>query len=250
TEPSIAIEEKISAPAPPHSTSSHVRFRQFPILWGGAFVGLLLVLVLFGVNAVGSRDWILGKLRFRPIHAIAVLPLDNLSGDPGEDYFADGMTDELTTNLAKVHSLSVISRSTVMRFKHTNKPLSEIARDLNVDVIVQGSVVHAGNNVRVTAQLIDPVTGYHLWADDFDRPQQDVLQLQIDIATEIVQGIRAMLTDDEKIRLGGTRAVDPRAYEANLKGRSYWNQRTETAIGKAIDQFNLAIRADANYGEA
>jgi TolB-like protein len=124
----------------------------------------------------GSRDWIWQiKTASDAWHCCSA---STIFPEIPEDYFADGMTDELTTNLAKVHSLSVISRSSVMRFKRTDKPLSEIARDLNVDVIVQGSVVHVGNNVRVTAQLIDPATGYHLWADDFDRPQQDVLQLQ------------------------------------------------------------------------
>ena len=233
-----------------HPVSANVRSRNSPIIWAVASVLVVIVLVLLGVNVRGSRDWLLGRSRPAAIHSLAVLPLENLSGDPAQDFFADGMTDELITNLAKVGSLRVISRTSVMRYKGSRKSLPEIAHDLNVDAVVEGSVVHSGNGVRITAQLIYAPTDRHLWAEEYERDQHDVLKLQREVARTIVQEIRATITPDEKIRLGSTGAVDPKAYEAYLRGRSYWNQRTEAALGKAIEQFNAAIQADPNYGGA
>lgn len=239
-----------SAPTPEHPVSGHVKSRILLALWVAASVIVLIVLVLVGSNILGLRDRILRRPAPVAVHSIAILPLENLSGNPAEDYFADGMTDELTTNLAKVSSLAVIGRTSIMRYKGTRKSVPEIAHELNVDALVEGSVVRDGDNVRVTAHLIYGPSGRHLWANDFERPRRDVLQLQKEVALKIVQEIRATLTPDEEIRLSGTGAVDPKAYEANLKGRSYWNQRTETGIKKAIEQFNAAIQADGNYAAA
>jgi TolB-like protein/DNA-binding winged helix-turn-helix (wHTH) protein len=241
-------ETNASASEPP--MSGHVRARKLTVLWVTTFVVAVITLALIGSNVLRLRNRLLRRPAPVTIHSIAVLPLENFSGDPAEDYFADGMTDELTTNLAKVSSLGVIGRTSVMRYKGTHKSIPEIARELKVDSVVEGSVVRDGDNVRITAQLIDGPSGRHLWADDFERSRSDVLQLQKEVALKIVQQIRATLTPDETIRLSGARAVDPKAYEANLKGRSYWNQRSEVGIKKAIEQFNAAIQADGSYAEA
>ena len=241
-------ETNASASEPP--MSGHVRPVNLTVLWVTTSVVAVITLALIGSNVLRLRNRLLRRPAPVTIHSIAVLPLENFSGDPAEDYFADGMTDELTTNLAKVSSLGVIGRTSVMRYKGTHKSIPEIARELKVDSVVEGSVVRDGDNVRITAQLIDGPTGRHLWADDFERSRSDVLQLQKEVALKIVQEIRATLTPDETIRLSGARAVDPKAYEANLKGRSYWNQRSEVGIKKAIEQFNAAIQADGSYAEA
>ena len=239
-----------NAPASEPPVSGHVRPRKLTVLWVTTSVVVVIALASIGSNILRLRNRLLRRPAPVTIHAIAVLPLENFSGDPAEDYFADGMTDELTTNLAKVSSLGVIGRTSVMRYKGTHKSIPEIARELKVDSVVEGSVVRDGDNVRITAQLIDGPSGRHLWADDFERSRSDVLQLQKEVALKIVQEIRATLTPDETIRLSGARAVDPKAYEANLKGRSYWNQRSEAGIKKAIEQFNAAIQADGSYAEA
>ena len=239
-----------NAPASEHPVSGNAKSRKLTGLWVTTSVVAVIALALIGSNILRLRDRILRRPAPATIHSIAVLPLENFSGNPAEDYFADGMTDELTTNLAKVRSLGVIGRTSVMRYKGTHKSIPEIARELKVDSVVEGSVVRDGDNVRITAQLIDGSSGRHLWADDFERPRGDVLQLQKEVALKIVQQIRVTLTPDEEIRLTGAGAVDPKAYEANLKGRSYWNQRSEAGIKKAIEQFNAAIQADGSYAEA
>lgn len=211
---------------------------------------LLVAVILIAANVHWVWNKILGKSEPTVIHSLAVLPLENFSGDPKDDSFADAMTDELTTNMARVSSLAVIGRTSVMRYKGTRKSIPEIARELNVDAVVEGSVVRDRDNVRITAQLIDGATGRHLWADDFPGLQRDILQLQKEVALKIVQEIRATITPDEKIRLTSVGAVDPKAYDAYVRGRSYWNQRTQAGLGKAIDQFNAAIQADRNYGAA
>jgi TolB-like protein/DNA-binding winged helix-turn-helix (wHTH) protein/Tfp pilus assembly protein PilF len=236
-----AVTASPNATAPPRR--SHLKSALAAVV-----VTALAVLLAFGFNFLGVRQRLL--TRNLQIRSIAVLPLENLSGDATEDYFAEGMTDELITNLAKVSSLRVISRTSVMRFKGARRPLSEIARALNVDAVVEGSVVRSGNRVRVTAQLIYAPTDRHLWAEEYERDQRDVLELQSEVARTIVQGIRATLTPQEQLRLVSRGAVKPEAYEVYLRGRSYWNQRTEAALGKAIDQFSKAIQDDANFAEA
>jgi TolB-like protein/DNA-binding winged helix-turn-helix (wHTH) protein/Flp pilus assembly protein TadD len=184
------------------------------------------------------------------VRSLAVLPLENLSGDQAQDYFADGMTDEIITNLAKVGSVRVISRTSVMQYKGVHKPLPDIARALGVDAVVEGSVVRSGERVRITAQLIYAPTDQHLWANEYERNLRDVLSLQSEVARTIAQEIRATVTPEERVRLSGKGAVNPQAYESYLKGRSYWNQRTEAGLGKAIAQFGKATELDPNYAEA
>lgn len=182
--------------------------------------------------------------------SLVVLPLDNLSGDKDQEYFADGMTDELIANLAKIRSLRVISRSTAMAYKGTHKPLSQIARELNVDAVVEGTVLRVGNRVRITAELVQVSTDQHLWADTYESQMGDVLALQNRVSSAIVNEIRINLTPEDRERLAKTPAVAPEAYENYLKGRYYWNKRTDENLTKAIGYFEEASRQDPHYALA
>lgn len=184
------------------------------------------------------------------IGSLAVLPLENLSGDPAQEYFADGMTEALTADLAQIGALRVISRASVMQYKGTKRPLPEIARQLKVDAVVSGSVVRSGQRVRVTAALIRPATGQQLWAKTYERNLGDILDLQNEVARAIVNEVRAKVTPQEQVRLAHSRAVNPDAYEAYLKGRYYWHQFTEEALLKSIGYFEEAIKLDPVYAEA
>jgi TolB-like protein/DNA-binding winged helix-turn-helix (wHTH) protein/Tfp pilus assembly protein PilF len=184
------------------------------------------------------------------IESLAVLPLVNLSHDADQDYFADGMTEALITNLAHVRALRVISRTSVMRYKGTNKTLREIARDLNVDAVIEGAVQRSGNRVRVTAQLIHGQTDVHLWAKTFDRDSKDVLVMQSELAQAIASEIKVRLTAQEQQQFAGARPVSPEAYNAYLLGNFHAAKRNPPAIAKAIDYFQQAIRVDPNYAQA
>jgi TolB-like protein/DNA-binding winged helix-turn-helix (wHTH) protein/tetratricopeptide (TPR) repeat protein len=180
----------------------------------------------------------------KQITSIVVLPLENLSADKDQAYFADGMTDELIANLAKIRSLRVISRTSAMGYKGTNKTLSEIARDLNVDAVVEGTVLRSGDRVRITAELVQVATDRHLWADTYESPFGDVLTLQSRVASAIVNEIRINLTPEEQQRLARARPISPESYEDYLKGRFYWNKRSEEGLTKAIEYFQLATERD------
>jgi TolB-like protein/DNA-binding winged helix-turn-helix (wHTH) protein/Tfp pilus assembly protein PilF len=205
----------------------------------------------------GFAVW-LSRVSSRPTSAasrldsIAVLPLANLSGDPSEEFFADGMTDQLITDLAKVGSLRVISRTSVMQYKGTKKDLPEIARELNVDAIVEGSVVRSGQRVRVTAQLLQARTDRHLWAETYDRDLGDVLKLQAEVADSIAQQVRAELTPQQQAQLRGTYAVNPEAYDAYLKGHLYFTTEytKPDSLRKAQHLFEEAIQKDPNFAPA
>jgi TolB-like protein/Tfp pilus assembly protein PilF len=179
-----------------------------------------------------------------------VLPLENLSGDKEQDYFADGMTDDLIANLAKIRSLRVISRSTAMAYKGTHKPLSQIADELNADAVVEGTVMRVGNRVRITAELVQVSTDRHLWADTYESPIGDVLTLQNRVSAAIVDEIRINLTPEDKERLAKNPSVSPEAYEEYLKGRYYWNKRSGEGFAKAIRYFENATRKDPQYALA
>jgi TolB-like protein/DNA-binding winged helix-turn-helix (wHTH) protein/Tfp pilus assembly protein PilF len=212
---------------------------------------IALVLAAFSGLAVHFvRGWESGKIN--PAHnmSLMVLPLENLSGDPQQDYFADGMTDELTANLAKIRSVRVISRSTAMAYKHTHKPLSEIARELHVDAVVEGSVLRAGSRVRITAELVQVSTDQHLWADTYESQIGDVLSLQNRVSSAIVDEIRINLSPEDKVRLSKNPSVSPAAHEDYLKGRYYWNRRSGEAFTKAIGYFEDATRKDPQYALA
>jgi serine/threonine protein kinase/tetratricopeptide (TPR) repeat protein len=184
------------------------------------------------------------------ITSLAVLPLANLSGDANQEYFSDGMTEALIADLSKIKALKVISRTSVMRYKGTNKPLPEIARELGVDGIIEGSVLRSGDRVRITAQLINAASDTHVWGDNFDRDLRDVLALQSEVARAIAQEIRVAVTPTEQQQLGAARPVNPEAHELYLKGRYYWWKRDAPEMGKAIGAFEQAIAIDPNYANA
>jgi serine/threonine protein kinase/Tfp pilus assembly protein PilF len=222
---------------------------------GRALLVFSSVTLLFSVTLiVASNGWRVGRFRLGtrtgPIHSIAVLPLANLSGDPTQEYFADGMTDELITNLAKVGSLKVISRTSAMHYKDVNETLPQIARELNVDAVVEGSVQRSGGRVKITAQLIRAATDQHLWAEAYERDGHDVLTMEKEVARDITNEIRVKLAPEEKARLTGVHPVDPRAHEAYLKGRFHLTKRTDQDLKQAVEYFQDAIHQDANYADA
>jgi len=182
--------------------------------------------------------------------SLVVLPLENLSGDKDQDYFADGMTDELIANLAKIRSLRVISRSTAMAYKATRKPLSEIARELHVDAVVEGTVLREGSRIRITAELVQVSTDHHLWAETYESQIGDVLALQNRVSSAIVNEIRINLTPEDRARLAKNPAIAPEAYENYLKGRFYWNKRSDENLMKAIRYFEQATDQDPGYALA
>jgi len=184
------------------------------------------------------------------IDSIAVLPLENLSGDPEQDYFADGMTEALIAGLAKIRSLRVISRTSVMRYKGSRQALPEIARALDVSAIVEGSVLRSGNRVRITALLVDTATDRHLWAETYERDVGDILALQSEVAKAIAAEIQVKITPQEEAGLMRPRAVNPDAFHAYLKGRYHWDKRTEEGLAKALRFFQDAIEIDPTYAPA
>ena len=193
------------------------------------------------------------RLSSRPpanIRSLAVLPLESLSGDASQDYFADGMTDELITDLGQISVLRVISRTSIMSYKRTRKPLPQIARELNVDAVVEGTVLRSGEQVRITAQLIQASADKHLWADSYEGDVRDTLALQKKVARDIAEQIRINLTSQEQAALTSVKVVNPEAYEDYLKGRYFWNKRTADGLKKAIDYFDQAIEKDPNYAQA
>jgi TolB-like protein/DNA-binding winged helix-turn-helix (wHTH) protein/Flp pilus assembly protein TadD len=184
------------------------------------------------------------------IRSLAVLPLESLSSDASQDYFADGMTDELISDLGQISALRVISRTSVMGYKHARKPLPQIARELNVDAVVEGTVLQAGNRVRITAQLIEALTDKHLWSQSYDGELRDTLTLQNNVARAIADQIRINLNPQEEAALTKATVVDPESYESYLKGRYFWNKRTADGLSKAIDYFNEAIKRKPDYAQA
>ncbi len=184
------------------------------------------------------------------IESLAVLPLTNMSGDTAQEYFADGMTEELIDHLSKIAALRVISRTSVMAYKQVKKPVPQIARELHVDAVVEGSVLRAGDRVRITAELINARPEKHLWGDRYERELRDVLALQAEVAGAIAREVRVKLSADEKVRLAEARPVDPAAHDAYLKGRFFLNTRSERLFRMSIEQFKAAIRIDSSYAPA
>jgi TolB-like protein len=222
------------------------------ILWvptGGLALGLVAALLL-GFNVDKLRTRIFAKSPSLDVRSIAVLPLENLSKDPNQDYFSDGITDALTTELAQIRSLRVISRTSAMHFKGTQETLPEIGRKLNVDAIVEGSITRSENRVRVTAQLIDAPSDLHLWAKSYERDLKDILALQDEVARDIAAEIRVQLTPKDQARLSNSRPVEPQAYEAYLRGRYYWDKMSVEGFNQALKQFQQAIVYDSNYAPA
>ena len=184
------------------------------------------------------------------IHSLAVLPLESLSIDASQDYFADGMTDELISDLGQISALRVISRTSVMGYKHAHKSLPQIARELKVDAVVEGTVLRSGDRVRITAQLIDASSDKHLWSESYEGELRDTLGLQNQVARAIADQIRIKVKPQEKAELKNAKVVHPEAYESYLKGRYFWNKRTMEGLKVALAYFNQAIEEDPKYAEA
>jgi TolB-like protein/Flp pilus assembly protein TadD len=184
------------------------------------------------------------------IHSVAVLPLQNLTGDPANEYFAAGMTDALITELAQVRALRVISRTSTMKYEGTKKSLPDIGRELHVDAIVEGSVVRSGDRVRITAQLIEAGSDTHIWAQSYDGSFKDILDIQSQVSKAIVREVRVHLTPAEEARLAQVRSVDPDAYEAYLRGLFLLGQRTSPSIEASVKDFQKATQVDPAYAPA
>ena len=212
--------------------------------------GLLLVVVL--VVAVVGYAWFKRKEAPAPaVSSIMVLPLENLSGDPGQEYFADGVTDALIGDLAKLPGVHVISRTSSMHYKGTKKSLPEIAREIKVDAIVEGSVQRSGDRVVIRAQLIHAGTDHHLWVQTYERPMRDVLDVQSEIAQTIARQVQIQMTPADQARLTKPHPVSPKAFDDYLQGRYlYWNRRTEENLNKAVTHFQNAIKEDPTYALA
>jgi TolB-like protein/Flp pilus assembly protein TadD len=179
-----------------------------------------------------------------PIRSLAVLPLQNLSNDPGQEYFTDGMTDELITDLAQLHDLKVVSKTSIMQYKGVRKPLPQISRELGVDAVIEGSVLRSGSRMRITAQLIQAATDRHLWANSFEGDLRDALSLQAQVAEAITGAVKLNLTPAERRRFRSARPMDPAAYDAYLRGRYHLNRRDAEGFEPAIGYFNQSLERD------
>jgi serine/threonine-protein kinase len=218
--------------------------------WVGAIGAVALLGSIWGFNLGGVRDRLLDQPTAPRIRSLAVLPLENLSRDPEQDYFADGMTEELIADLSQISALRVISRTSVMQYKSARKSLPDIGKELNVDAVVEGSVERSGGRVRINAQLIDAPTDTHVWANSYERDLGDTLALQDEVAAAIAHEIRIKLTPSEQARLATPRAINPEAHEAYLRGLYHISKRNEIDLGKSIAYFQQAIDRDSNYALA
>ena len=256
----VALPATSAAGTPPLQPVGAVREPPLRKHWRLAATGgsaAILVLLALALNVAGLRDRLLTSVGARhgvplpKIESIAVLPLENLSGNPEQEYFADGMTDELIATLAKIGSLRVISRTSVMRYKGTKKPLPEIARELNVEGIVEGTVLRAGDRVRITAQLLHAPTDRHLWAESYESELRDVLVLQGEVARAIADEIKIKLTPQEQVRLASSRPVNPDAYRLYLQGRYFFfNRKSAAEVDKSIQFFQQALGKEPGYALA
>ena len=227
--------DAVAAPLPPTTPIAVLKRFRWPVI-----AALLLAIAL--VVAIRWPPWVTHQSA--AVRSIAVLPLENLSSDEAQEYFADGMTDELITALGNVNGLRVISRSSTMLYKHVRKPLPQIARELNVDAVVEGTVLRSGDQVRITAQLIRAITDEHLWAQSYEGDLRQTLQLQDQVAQSIVDQIRVKVTPHERLVLNGATGVNPNAHDAYLKGRYFWNKRTADGLRRAAAYFTEATKID------
>jgi len=251
----FAVAAIAEAPATPPATRANASARSAPVFsWKAALVvavSFLAVSLLWIWNPRDIRHGFGSASRTGQIRSLAVLPLENVSGNPEQEYFADGMTDELITQLAGLNDVRVISRTSVMPFKATRKPLSEIASTLHVDAVVEGSVLREGNRVRITAQLVQAASDRELWAKSYEGDIADVIRLQNDVARSVTDEIKAKLSPDEKARLNTIqRAITPEAYDAYLKGLYFSAKLTPDSLQKAFEYFNQAIQSDPTFAPA
>jgi TolB-like protein/DNA-binding winged helix-turn-helix (wHTH) protein/Flp pilus assembly protein TadD len=218
-------------------------------------VRLRWIFAIFAASALSVLAFWLVKVQthnhhLAQIHSLAVLPLRNLSPDSGQEYFADGVTEELITSLAQSLPLRVISRTSVMRYKQTTEPITQIARELGVEAIVEGSVASSGNRVTVTVQLIDATEDRHLWAQQYDRKLGDLLGMEAELCRQIAQQVGGTLISQQEIKAAKLRRVDPRVHELYLKGRYFWNKRTDEGMMRAAEYFRQAVDLDPDYAQA
>ena len=241
---SSEAEERTQIEVKAKAAPKHLLWKHAWKTLGAAIALVLLVLMvsIFFWKRRPSTD----TLPSSPIRSLAVLPLENLSND-SQDYFADGMTDELITDLAQISALRVISRTSVMPYKGVRKPLPQIARELNVDAVVEGTVLRSDKQVRITAQLIRAPADKHLWAESYEGDLRDTLALQKKVARAIAEQIRIKVTPQEETVLQNVKVVNPEAYENYLKGRYFWNKRTADGLTKATYYFKHAIESDPTY---
>jgi eukaryotic-like serine/threonine-protein kinase len=226
-----------------------IKPRRSRILLSVAGAAVLLLAVLYFVNQRHGRVPF-GHASSAPIHSIAVLPLENFSRDPDQDYFADGMTEALITDLSKISGLQVISRTSAMQYKGSKKLLPAIAKELQVDAVIEGSVEKAGDRVRITAQLIEAANDKHLWAESYDRDMRDVLTLQDEVARRIAGQVQVKLTPQEQKQLSAKSPTNPEAYQLYLQGRFYWNKGDESGLKKSIEFYQAALAKEPNYALA
>jgi TolB-like protein/DNA-binding winged helix-turn-helix (wHTH) protein len=250
----VGDEKRTEPSASDLTTTSASAIFLAPTLVQGArnFVWRLLAVGFAVAFATAASSALYHKIYSSPktISSLAVLPLENLTGDASQDYLADGMTDELTTRLAQISTLRVISRTSAMTYKYVHRPLSEIASALNVDAVVEGSVSRTGEQVHVNAQLIDARSDRHIWAESYDENTRDVLSLQSNVARAIAEQIRVTMKPQEQATLWKTQTLNPDAYQTYLKGRYFWNQRTRDGLQTAIDYFTRAVSIDPAFAEA
>ena len=221
--------------------------------WPLALAGVALLAALaflFGLNVGGWRQRLLGRTNLPRIQSLAVLPLENLTGDPAQEYFAEGMTDALTTELAQIGALRVISRTSVLKYKKDKKPLAEIGRELDVDAVVEGAVARSGEKVRITAQLIQTATDRHLWAKPYERDMRDILALQDEVARAIAAEIQIQITPQEQARLARIRTVNPEAYDYYLRAKYYLGLDNKPYNETAIEMLERAVAVDPNFALA
>ncbi len=235
--------------AVPAATPPPARMKIRGALTAGLALAAIVALLIW-LNIGKLRTRIFAKSRSTEIRSLAVLPLHNLSRDPEQDYFSDGMTDELITDLAKVTSLRVISHTSVERYKETKRPLPEIARELGVDAVVEGTVMRSGDHVRITAQLIDARSDRHLWAEDYERDLRDVLALQADVSRDIATQVRIKLTPQDQAWLSNARSIAPETYEAYLKGRYYYEKMSAPGFREGLKYYQQAVTLDSSYAPA
>jgi TolB-like protein/Tfp pilus assembly protein PilF len=219
-------------------------------IWTVGLVLAVLLALVAGLNVGGLRQRVFGRPSPPAIRSLAVLPLENLSGDEAQEYFADGMTDELITDLASIARLRVVSRTSTTHYKGTRKTIPEIARELNVDAVVEGSVGRSANKVRIRAQLVRAVPEEHLWAQSYERDSQNVLVMQSELAQAIASEIQVRLTPQERQHLARARAINPDAYNAFLLGDYHASKKNPAALDKGIQYFQEAIRIDPSYARA
>jgi TolB-like protein/DNA-binding winged helix-turn-helix (wHTH) protein/Tfp pilus assembly protein PilF len=218
--------------------------------WIAGLIVILLALTIVSFSFRGLRHLLFTRASIPPLQSVVVLPFVNLTGDAEQDYFADGMTEALTTELGKTNVFRVISRTSAMQYKQTRKSIPDIARDLNVDGVVEGSVQRASDRVSITAQLIYAPTDRHVWAQTYERDLRDALAMQREVAEAIAYAVQAKSVTQEQGGTAHLRQVNPEAYREYLRGRFFWEQRNEEALDRSISHFDRALQIDPNFALA